>query len=78
MDWLGIEFPVGTGIYRYSEFDLDEVKRVPCRYRDIPLVWYYRHVTTQRSLWVQGYTEWIENRAEELIAFPVGTGIYRQ
>ena len=29
-------FPVGTGIYRFLAQMKCEIKRVPCRYRDIP------------------------------------------
>ena len=33
-----LEFPVGTGIYRYKKENAAGRSGVPCRYRDIPII----------------------------------------
>ena len=70
-------FPVGTGIYRWFAWLFRFIYRVPCGYRDIPQVLNEEFSDEQRSLWVQGYTGLIGYYRRVMMAFPVGTGIYR-
>ena len=71
-------FPVGTGIYRQSESNEEINLSVPCGYRDIPNSFERANRANRRSLWVQGYTDFLDCDKLYLYAFPVGTGIYRQ
>ena len=70
-------FPVGTGIYRVFVPFSTPTTRVPCGYRDIPVMMCDTRDVMQRSLWVQGYTAIKCNAWWRNTAFPVGTGIYR-
>ena len=70
-------FPVGTGIYRKSKNLSIGGISVPCGYRDIPKLKLILQIHMKRSLWVQGYTIIKSFFYLFIIAFPVGTGIYR-
>ena len=72
-----LAFPVGTGIYRNSCFNGELLICVPCGYRDIPDGAPKRKYIDLRSLWVQGYTAIDLYTRSMMLAFPVGTGIYR-
>ena len=72
-----IAFPVGTGIYRGNGVLVGADGSVPCGYRDIPHTSFGLGSYLMRSLWVQGYTAAPFLFLPPLMAFPVGTGIYR-